>query len=374
MARNTSRRQPKVAPVLVEPDEQADHHRQTRLARQTEIAEDYVELIADLIDSTGEARSADISRRLGVTHASVTKMVARLQQSGLVTTQPYRAIFLTDEGAAYRGRIDGAGIRIVGRVSPGDRGQRGRGARRCRGHRAPCQRRDPRRVRTPWSPSGGGTADRHADRPADQGGSRTRRCLARRRALRRRHPPSRNAARGLRAQPARPCRDRRDRRFRGEGGPRRVAAVLTRCRPRPVPRRRDGWSPRCRAMPIATSSTAGSWPGTRCVMSANRLPSSLPRIAIWPRTPPRWSRSTTRAFPRYRIARDALAPGAADRASASRRQPAWPNTKPATATWMCRIRRPPRTGCPCRSASTRGSGSPSNAGAWSPCPTRSTTG
>ena len=86
------------APVLVEPDAQADHHRQTRLALQTAIAEDYVELIADLIDSTGEARSADISRRLGVTHASVTKMVGRLQQSGLVTTQPYRAIFLTDEG------------------------------------------------------------------------------------------------------------------------------------------------------------------------------------------------------------------------------------------------------------------------------------
>lgn len=86
------------APDLVEPDAQADHHRQTRLARQTEIAEDYVELIADLIDSIGEARAADISRRLGVTQASVAKMVARLQQSGLVITQPYRAIFLTDEG------------------------------------------------------------------------------------------------------------------------------------------------------------------------------------------------------------------------------------------------------------------------------------
>ena len=88
----------KTAPVMVEPDEQADHHRQTRLARQTEIAEDYVELIADLIDSSGEARAVDIARRLGVTHASVAKMVSRLQQSGLVTTQPYRAIFLTDEG------------------------------------------------------------------------------------------------------------------------------------------------------------------------------------------------------------------------------------------------------------------------------------
>lgn len=88
----------KTEPVMVEPDEQADHHRQTRLARQTEIAEDYVELIADLIDSSGEARAVDIARRLGVTHASVAKMVSRLQQSGLVTTQPYRAIFLTDEG------------------------------------------------------------------------------------------------------------------------------------------------------------------------------------------------------------------------------------------------------------------------------------
>ena len=85
-------------PVLVAPEEQADHHRQTRAALQTAVAEDYVELIADLIDSTGEARATDIARRLGVTHASVTKTIARLQQGGLVTTQPYRAIFLTQEG------------------------------------------------------------------------------------------------------------------------------------------------------------------------------------------------------------------------------------------------------------------------------------
>ena len=85
-------------PVLVAPEEQADHHRQTRAALQTAVAEDYVELIADLIESTGEARATDIARRLGVTNASVAKMIARLHQGGLVTTQPYRAIFLTDEG------------------------------------------------------------------------------------------------------------------------------------------------------------------------------------------------------------------------------------------------------------------------------------
>lgn len=89
---------PAAAPVMVEPEEQAEHNRQTRRALQTAVAEDYVELIADLIDSTGEARAVDVAHRLGVTQASVAKMVSRLQQSGLVTTQPYRALFLTDEG------------------------------------------------------------------------------------------------------------------------------------------------------------------------------------------------------------------------------------------------------------------------------------
>ena len=84
--------------TLVAPEDQANHHRQTRLARQTEIAEDYVELIAELIDSNGEARAVEIARRLGVTSASVAKMVSRLQSSGLVATKPYRAIFLTEEG------------------------------------------------------------------------------------------------------------------------------------------------------------------------------------------------------------------------------------------------------------------------------------
>ena len=71
-----------------------------REARQTEIAEDYVELIADLIAGTGEARAADIARALGVTQATVTNTVARLARDGLVTSQPYRSIFLTRRGQA----------------------------------------------------------------------------------------------------------------------------------------------------------------------------------------------------------------------------------------------------------------------------------
>lgn len=78
--------------------QQVANFRQTRDARKSEVAEDYVELIAELIDSDGEARAADIARRLGVSHVTVVKTVARLQRDGLVVSKPYRAIFLTDEG------------------------------------------------------------------------------------------------------------------------------------------------------------------------------------------------------------------------------------------------------------------------------------
>ncbi|HEV2079560.1 MAG TPA: manganese-binding transcriptional regulator MntR [Allosphingosinicella sp.] len=79
-------------------DQQVANFCHTRRARKTEIAEDYVELIADLIDTDGEARAVDIARRLGVSHATVIKTVARLQRDGLVVTKPYRSVFLTDEG------------------------------------------------------------------------------------------------------------------------------------------------------------------------------------------------------------------------------------------------------------------------------------
>lgn len=77
---------------------QAERHRRIRSDHASEIGEDYVEAIADLIAATGEARVVDLARRLGVTHVTVTRTVARLQREGLVTSRPYRAIFLTDAG------------------------------------------------------------------------------------------------------------------------------------------------------------------------------------------------------------------------------------------------------------------------------------
>lgn len=81
-----------------EPHRQAERFRRVREAHQTEVAEDYVELIADLIEETGEARVVDLSGRLGVTNATVNNTIQRLQRDGLVTSKPYRSIFLTEKG------------------------------------------------------------------------------------------------------------------------------------------------------------------------------------------------------------------------------------------------------------------------------------
>ena len=77
---------------------QAEDLSQTRREHANEIAEDYVEAIADLVTETGEARVVDLAERLGVTHVTVNRTITRLQKAGFVISQPYRAIFLTDQG------------------------------------------------------------------------------------------------------------------------------------------------------------------------------------------------------------------------------------------------------------------------------------
>lgn len=72
--------------------------RQTRKEHSHELAQDYVEIIAELIAQTCEARMIDLARRLGVTHVTVGKTIQRLRKAGLVTAKPYRSIFLTEAG------------------------------------------------------------------------------------------------------------------------------------------------------------------------------------------------------------------------------------------------------------------------------------
>lgn len=85
-------------PDLADPKQQAAQFERVRRAHQTETAEDYVELIADLIAAHGEARVVDLSSRFGVSSATVNKVIVRLKKEGLVNAQPYRSLFLTPEG------------------------------------------------------------------------------------------------------------------------------------------------------------------------------------------------------------------------------------------------------------------------------------
>lgn len=83
---------------------QARGFEEVRRAHQREVVEDYVELIADLYDSTGEARAVDLAARLGVTAATVNNTLQRLVREGLVRKEPYRAVFLTERGRAIADR------------------------------------------------------------------------------------------------------------------------------------------------------------------------------------------------------------------------------------------------------------------------------
>jgi DtxR family manganese transport transcriptional regulator len=84
---------------------QAKRFGKTRTAQSTALAEDYVELIADLLATGGEARPTDIARRLGVSHASAIKTIARLKREGLATARPYRGVFLTEAGEVLATRV-----------------------------------------------------------------------------------------------------------------------------------------------------------------------------------------------------------------------------------------------------------------------------
>ncbi len=96
---------PKAAIELPEEPTQALRFGKARSERSNALLEDYVELIADLLATSGEARTIDIARRLGVTHTTAVKSLARLKREGLATSRPYRGIFLTEAGQVMAERV-----------------------------------------------------------------------------------------------------------------------------------------------------------------------------------------------------------------------------------------------------------------------------
>ena len=84
---------------------QARRFEKARSAQAAAVLEDYVELIDDLLASGGEARPTDIAHRLGVSHATAIKTIARLKREGLDTSKLYRGVFLTPEGHGLAERV-----------------------------------------------------------------------------------------------------------------------------------------------------------------------------------------------------------------------------------------------------------------------------
>lgn len=76
----------------------AEHHKTVRRAKSKAITDDYLEAIADLISTKGEARVVELAKQLGVTHVTVNRTITRLVELKLVTCEPYRSIFLTEKG------------------------------------------------------------------------------------------------------------------------------------------------------------------------------------------------------------------------------------------------------------------------------------
>ncbi|MDP4625241.1 MAG: transcriptional regulator MntR [Akkermansiaceae bacterium] len=67
--------------------------------------DDYLEQILHLIEEKGYARAVDISTNLGISQASVTNMLQKLDAEGLVKHVKYRGTTLTEEGMRIAGAI-----------------------------------------------------------------------------------------------------------------------------------------------------------------------------------------------------------------------------------------------------------------------------
>lgn len=80
------------------PRAKQNRHSRTRNDHATELAEDYVEAIAAIIDKQGSCRAVDLKNQFQVSHVTVSRTIGRLQRDGFVTTEPYGPIELTVDG------------------------------------------------------------------------------------------------------------------------------------------------------------------------------------------------------------------------------------------------------------------------------------
>jgi DtxR family manganese transport transcriptional regulator len=77
---------------------QANRHERTRADHATELAEDYVEAVAEIIAASGVCRIKDLAARFRVSHVTASRTVTRLQKAGLASTSPHAPVELTEAG------------------------------------------------------------------------------------------------------------------------------------------------------------------------------------------------------------------------------------------------------------------------------------
>ena len=75
-----------------------NNFRNIRKSHGAENTEDYLELINDMLNKTGESRIVDIAKKFDIAQATANKTIKRLQLQGYIEKEPYRSIFLTLKG------------------------------------------------------------------------------------------------------------------------------------------------------------------------------------------------------------------------------------------------------------------------------------
>ena len=88
------------AKKTAKPTSSAEHHRALRKQHESEAAQDYCEVIAELLDSGVEARVGRIAERFGLSHVTVSRVVRRLAREGYIVAKARAPLGLTPRGRA----------------------------------------------------------------------------------------------------------------------------------------------------------------------------------------------------------------------------------------------------------------------------------
>ncbi len=81
-----------------QPARPASPFRKVRADHAAEKAQDYVEAVGDIVHRKGECRVKDLAEHMGVSHVTVSRIIARLLEGQLVAAEPHRPIRLTPKG------------------------------------------------------------------------------------------------------------------------------------------------------------------------------------------------------------------------------------------------------------------------------------